>query len=65
MSDESSSPADPAPDTAAQDLRWMEHIKNGDEGAFREFIEAHQHRIVGTVTKMLGDESDEIGRAHV
>ena len=58
MSDDPSFPADPAPDTAAQDLRWMERIKTGDEDAFREFIEAHQHRIIGTVTKMLGDESD-------
>ena len=58
MSDESSIPADPAPDSAAQDLRWMERIKGGDEAAFRELIEAHQHRIIGTIAKMLGGESD-------
>ena len=58
MPDDSSSPADPAPDVAAQDLRWMERIKTGDEEALREFIEAHQHRIIGTIAKMLGDESE-------
>ncbi len=58
MSDETSSPADPAPDAAAQDLRWMERVKTGDETAFRELIEAHQNRIIGTITKMLGDETD-------
>ena len=58
MSDEPRIPADSAPDAAAQDLRWMERIKTGDETAFREMIEAHQHRIIGTVAKMLGDESD-------
>ena len=43
------------PDEAnAQDLRWMERIKTGDDGAFRELVEAHQHRIIGTVAKMLG-----------
>ena len=58
MSDAPSSPADSAPDAAAQDLRWMERIKAGDETAFRELIEAHQHRLIGTIAKMLGDESD-------
>jgi RNA polymerase sigma-70 factor (ECF subfamily) len=50
--------ADSAPDAAEQDLLWMEQIKNGDTDALRELIEAHQHRIVGAVAKMLGDESD-------
>ena len=58
MSDEPSIPADSAPDTAAQDLLWMERVKTGDESAFRHLIEAHQHRIIGTIAKMLGDESD-------
>ena len=58
MSDDPNSQADSAPDTAAQDLRWMERIKTGDEDALRELIETHQHRIIGTIAKMLGDESD-------
>ena len=36
----------------------MERIKTGDEAALGEFIEAHRHRIVGAIAKMLGDESD-------
>ena len=58
MSDESNFPADSAPDSAAQDLRWMERIKTGDEVAFRELIEAHQRRIIGTIAKMISDESE-------
>ena len=36
----------------------MSRIKVGDTEALRELIEAHQHRVIGTVAKMLGDESD-------
>lgn len=36
----------------------MQQIKEGDTEALRDLIEAHQHRVVGTVAKMLGDESD-------
>ncbi|MDB6149792.1 MAG: rna polymerase sigma factor region 2 [Chthoniobacter sp.] len=36
----------------------MEQIKAGDSEALRELIEAHQHRIIGTVAKMLGDQGD-------
>ncbi len=54
MTDEPSLPADPA----AQDIAWMTRIKEGDTEALRELIEAHQHRIIGAITKMLGDELD-------
>jgi RNA polymerase sigma-70 factor, ECF subfamily len=50
--------ADPSPDAAEQDLIWMERIKKGDTEALRELVEAHEHRIIGAVAKMLGDESD-------
>ena len=53
----SMSPA-PEPDPAAQDLAWMARVKLGDTDALRALIEAHQHRIIGTVAKMLGDDSD-------
>lgn len=36
----------------------MARIKDGDMEALRELIEAHQHRVVGTVAKMLGDDCD-------
>jgi RNA polymerase sigma-70 factor (ECF subfamily) len=47
-----------SPDTAAQDLAWMGRVKEGDMDAFRELIEAHQYRVIGTVAKMLGDDSE-------
>ena len=50
---------DPADEANAQDLRWMERIKTGDEGAFRDLVETHQHRIIGTVAKMLGADHAE------
>jgi RNA polymerase sigma-70 factor (ECF subfamily) len=58
MSPDPSPQADEAPDAAAQDLRWMALIKQGDMDALRQLIEAHQHRVIGTVAKMLGDDSD-------
>jgi RNA polymerase sigma-70 factor (ECF subfamily) len=36
----------------------MARIKHGDTDALRLLIEAHQHRVIGTVAKMLGDDSD-------
>src|SRR5262245_61058861 len=58
MSQDPSHQADPAEDANAQDLRWMARIKDGDTDALRELIEAHQHRVIGTVAKMLGDDTD-------
>lgn len=55
----SSEPSPQADDDAnARDLAWMARIRLGDTEALRELIEAHQQRIIGTVAKMLGDESD-------
>jgi len=36
----------------------MEQVKTGDTEALRMLIETHQLRVVGTVAKMLGDDSD-------
>jgi RNA polymerase sigma-70 factor (ECF subfamily) len=58
MSDDPSQPADSPAGAAEQDLVWMSRIKAGDTEALRELIETHQHRVIGTVAKMLGDESD-------
>lgn len=58
MSDDPRLQPEPDPDVAAQDLAWMERIKGGDSEALREFIEAHQTRVIGTIVKMLGDETD-------
>jgi len=43
---------------AEQDILWMERVRDGDTDAFRELIETHQTRVVGTVAKMLGDDTD-------
>jgi RNA polymerase sigma-70 factor (ECF subfamily) len=58
MTPDPSPQADSSPDAAAQDLAWMARIKHGDTEALRDLIEAHQHRVIGTVAKMLGDDSD-------
>lgn len=51
-------PATEPEDAARQDIVWMQRIKAGDDDAFRDLIEAHQHRIIGTVARMLGGEAD-------
>src|SRR5450432_4082101 len=43
---------------AAQDILWMQRVAQGDTEAFERLIETHQARIVGTVEKMLGDDTD-------
>ena len=58
MSKDPSPQADSSPDAAAQDLVWMGLVKQGDTDALRELIETHQHRVIGTVAKMLGDDTD-------
>ena len=58
MIEDPSSLADTSPDSSAQDLRLMERVKHGDMEALRELIEAHQYRVIGTVAKMLGDDSE-------
>ena len=40
------------------DIALMLRVKSGDEEAFQELVERHQHRIVGTVAKMLGTDGD-------
>ncbi len=42
----------------AQDLAWMARIKHGDTEAFRDLVEAHQSRVIGTVAKMLGNSAE-------
>src|SRR5450432_661362 len=43
---------------AEQDILWMQRVAQGDTEAFERLIETHQTRIVGTVAKMLGDDTD-------
>ncbi len=53
--------ADPAPipaEIATIDFVLMERIGEGDHDAFRQLIERHQHAVIGTVAKMLGNASE-------
>ena len=38
-----------------RDIALMSRIATGDEQAFRELVEHHQHAVVGTIAKMLRD----------
>lgn len=59
MSDDPQLTGDPAATAAAaQDLAWMARIKQGDASALEQLIEAHQQRVIGAITRMLGDESE-------
>ena len=49
---------EPTDSRDALDIALMRRVKHGDTGAFRELIEAHQARVIGTVAKMLGGDSD-------
>jgi RNA polymerase sigma-70 factor (ECF subfamily) len=58
MSLDPSPQADSDDGANARDIALMALMKEGDTGALEELIEIHQQRIIGTVAKMLGDESD-------
>ena len=40
------------------DIALMERAAGGDEAAFATLVERHQHAVVGTVAKMLGNASE-------
>lgn len=40
------------------DVALMLEVAQGDEAAFEQLIERHQHLVIGTVAKMLGNASD-------
>jgi RNA polymerase sigma-70 factor (ECF subfamily) len=46
------------------DVALMEKIARGDEKAFRQLIERHQHAVIGTVARMLNDphEAEDIAQ---
>jgi RNA polymerase sigma-70 factor (ECF subfamily) len=54
--------ADPSPEPsemhATIDFSLMERIGAGDHAAFRQLVERHQHAVIGTVAKMLGNASE-------
>jgi RNA polymerase sigma-70 factor, ECF subfamily len=38
------------------EVEWMARVRDGDMEAFRLLVEAHQARVIGTISKMLGSE---------
>jgi RNA polymerase sigma-70 factor (ECF subfamily) len=42
----------------AEDVRLMELVSAGDTEAFEKLVERHQRLVVGTVARMLGNNSD-------
>jgi RNA polymerase sigma-70 factor (ECF subfamily) len=58
MNDDPSFQADASGDDPERDIRLMEKVRAGDTDAFRELVEAHQQRVIGTVTRMIGDHND-------
>lgn len=46
------------------DVALMEKVARGDEKAFRQLIERHQHAVIGTVARMLSDphEAEDIAQ---
>ncbi len=56
---ETSNPAAPASGSDDdRDLVLMRRIAEGDEVAFAELVEIHQHAVLGTVAKMLGNATE-------
>lgn len=51
-------------DRNAIDVALMRRVAEEDEQAFRELVERHQHAVIGTVAKMLGDavEAEDIAQ---
>jgi RNA polymerase sigma factor (sigma-70 family) len=58
MSDDPTREAAQSPSRDEQDIALMARVKDGDTRAFEELIEAYQMRVIGTVAKMIGDDTD-------
>ena len=58
MNDEPSFQADASGDDPERDIRLMEKVRAGDMDAFRELVEMHQQRVIGTVARMIGDHNE-------
>jgi len=48
----------PAAEPPQPEIEWMRRIKDGDMEAFRLLVEAHQARVIGTISKMLGSDTE-------
>lgn len=50
--------SDDPSDQNAEDVALMLRAGQGDHAAFQDLVERHQHAVVGTVAKMLGNASE-------
>ena len=48
----------PQSDEDSEDIRLMQLVSAGETGAFEKLVERHQRLVVGTVARMLGNNSD-------
>jgi RNA polymerase sigma-70 factor (ECF subfamily) len=48
----------PAAEPVQPEIEWMQRIKEGDMDVFRLLVEAHQARVIGTISKMLGSDTE-------
>ncbi len=52
-------PEESPPLTPGQlDIELMKRVRQADMVAFEKLLEIHQHRVVGTVARMIGDDQD-------
>jgi RNA polymerase sigma-70 factor, ECF subfamily len=58
MNEPTSFQADASGDDPERDLRLMQLVKKGDMDAFRDLVETHQQRVLGTIGRMLGDDTE-------
>ncbi|MEY2600063.1 MAG: hypothetical protein RLZZ142_2322 [Verrucomicrobiota bacterium] len=49
---------------AERDIALMRLVQRGDMEAFRELVETHQHRVAGTIARMVGSGFDYAELAH-
>ncbi len=47
-----------SPTDSDEDLELMLRVRGGDAQAFSRLVERHQHRVIGTVARMLGSPND-------
>ena len=58
MNEDAGRPAESSLSADKQDILWMQSVARGDLAAFEQLIETHQMRLVGMITKMLGNDTD-------
>jgi RNA polymerase sigma-70 factor, ECF subfamily len=47
-----------SPSTPEPEVEWMARIRDGDMEAFRLLVEAHQSRVINTISKLLGSDAE-------